>query len=91
MTTASAELRIPDLGEGVEEGVVIALLVTPGEPVASGQALLEIETDKVTLEIPAPRAGVVSEFCVAVDAVVRPGDVVLRMAGDAVSAPATRG
>jgi pyruvate dehydrogenase E2 component (dihydrolipoamide acetyltransferase) len=78
-----ADLRIPDLGEGVEQGVVIALLVQAGDTVLAGQGVLEIETDKVTLEVPAPRAGVVEEVCVAVDALVQPGDVVLRMRDDA--------
>ena len=77
-----ADLRIPDLGDGVEEGVVIATLVAAGDKVVAGQSVLEIETDKVTLEIPAPRAGVIYELCVEVDAIVRPGDVVLRLVDD---------
>ena len=89
MTTSTADLRIPDLGEGVDEGTVIALLVAVGEHVVAGQSVLEIETDKVTLEIPAPRAGTISDLCVSVDSLVHPGDVVLRMTDDVVAVATT--
>ena len=56
------EIRIPDLGEGVDSGTVIALRVRPGDLVQAEQTLLELETDKVTLEIPSPRAGRVLEI-----------------------------
>ncbi len=75
----TTELTLPDLGEGVEEGTVIAVLVAAGDVLAAEQAVVEIETDKVTLEVPAPRAGTVREICVTVDQKVRPGDVVLRI------------
>ena len=75
-------LRIADLGEGVEEGVVVAVKVSAGDKLAPEQVVLEIETDKVTIEVPAPRAGSVHRVCVAVDEVVHPGDVVIELQAD---------
>ena len=85
------ELSIPDLGDGIDEGVVIAILVEIGDHLVADQAVLEIETDKVTVEVPAPRAGVIAEIMVGVDQTVQPGDPVLRLviedAGDAATPP----
>ena len=85
------ELSIPDLGDGIDEGVVIAILVEVGDHLVADQAVLEIETNKVTVEVPAPRAGVIAEIMVGVDQTVQPGDPVLRLAiedaGDAATPP----
>ena len=77
------ELKIPDLGEGVDEAVVLAVLVEVGAAVAEGQALLEVETDKVTFEIPSPRDGVIEELQIEADAVIKAGDIFARMSSDA--------
>ena len=45
-------VTLPTLGENIEEGEVISVLVKPGETVTEGQALLELETDKATVEVP---------------------------------------
>jgi len=75
-----SELRIPDLGEGIEEGTVTAVLVAVGDVLEPGQSVIEIETDKVTLEVPAPRGGTIAAIEVSAAQVVRPGDLVLRLA-----------
>jgi pyruvate dehydrogenase E2 component (dihydrolipoamide acetyltransferase) len=49
--------RLPDLGEGVAEGEIIQWLVKPGDSVAQDQPFVEVETEKVVVEIPAPVAG----------------------------------
>src|SRR2546428_5404465 len=53
------EFKLPDIGEGVVEGEIISWLVKEGDPVHEDQPLLEIMTDKATVEIPSPRAGVI--------------------------------
>ncbi len=73
------DLIIPDLGEGVDEGTVIAIRVGVGETIEPDQIVLDVETDKVTLEIPSALAGVIREICVATDAAIRPGDVFARL------------
>ena len=66
-------LEIPELGEGIVEGTVVAVLVAPGATVAAGQGLIEIETEKVTMEVPAECAGRILELAVAVGQHVAPG------------------
>ncbi len=53
------EFKLPDIGEGVVEGEIISWLVKEGDVVREDQPLLEIMTDKATVEIPSPRAGVI--------------------------------
>ena len=58
------DIVVPNLGESVTEGTVSVWLKKPGDPVAADETLLELETDKATLEIPSPAAGVLSEVLV---------------------------
>ena len=64
------EIRVPALGESVTEATVGRWFKQPGEAVKADEPLVELETDKVTLEVPAPAAGVLSE------AAVKAGDTV---------------
>lgn len=56
------EFQFPDIGEGIHEGVIMKWLVNQGDTVNEGQSLAEVETDKVTTEIPSPRSGKVLEL-----------------------------
>ncbi|MDR7855464.1 dihydrolipoamide acetyltransferase family protein [Tissierella sp.] len=56
------EFRFPDIGEGIREGTLMKWLVHEGEDIEEGQSLAEVETDKVTTEIPSPRTGKVLEL-----------------------------
>lgn len=56
------EFRFPDIGEGIAEGTLIKWLVNEGESINEGDSVAEVETDKVTTEIPSPRTGKVSEL-----------------------------
>jgi pyruvate dehydrogenase E2 component (dihydrolipoamide acetyltransferase) len=60
----ATELKLPELGEGLEGGEVLAVRVQPGETVREGQTLLEIEAEKATVEVPAPMAGRVEKLLV---------------------------
>ncbi|HVS19140.1 MAG TPA: 2-oxo acid dehydrogenase subunit E2 [Planctomycetota bacterium] len=64
------EFKLPDIGEGVAEGEIVKWLVSEGDTVAEHQAVVEVMTDKATVEIPAPRAGTIQELR------AQPGDVV---------------
>src|SRR5712675_1848514 len=57
-----AEIRVPTLGESVTEATIGKWFKKPGDPVAVDEPLVELETDKVTIEVPAPAAGVLSEI-----------------------------
>ena len=58
------EITVPNLGESVTEATVATWLKKPGEAVEADEPIVELETDKATLEIPAPRAGVLGEILV---------------------------
>jgi len=84
-------ILMPQLGETVSEGKITRWFKSAGDAVKPGDNLFEIETDKVSMEVPATSAGVLSEIRVGVGEVAPVGAVVAVMAGDggaAVSAPA---
>ena len=62
---AIVEIKVPQLSESVSEATMLQWKVKVGDAVSSDQILIEIETDKVVLEVPAPSAGVVSEILVS--------------------------
>jgi pyruvate dehydrogenase E2 component (dihydrolipoamide acetyltransferase) len=74
------ELRIPELGDNVAVATVVGVLVREGDRVAPGQPLLELETDKAVMEVPAEAGGVVKRVLVQVGDEVRPGQPFLELA-----------
>jgi pyruvate dehydrogenase E2 component (dihydrolipoamide acetyltransferase) len=58
------EFKLPDLGEGVREGEIARWLVEVGQEIAEDDPLVEIQTDKTTVEIPSPAAGKVAQILV---------------------------
>jgi len=84
-----ADIRVPTLGESVTEATVGKWFKNPGDPVAVDEPLVELETDKVTLEVPAPAAGVLGEIAVKDGATVAVGALLGSIAeGGAAGAPA---
>ena len=71
----SIEIKVPDMGESIVEATVIQWFKQPGEAVAAGEAVAELETDKVTLEVSAPQAGRLGEIRHVVGENVAVGDV----------------
>ena len=82
------EFKLPDLGEGLTEGEVARWLVEEGQEIAEDEPLVEIATDKTTVEIPSPAGGKVSRILVAEGEVVPVGTVLVVIGGDG-SAPET--
>ncbi len=76
------ELKLPDLGEGLTEGEVARWLVSEGQDVAEDDPLVEIQTDKTTVEIPSPAAGKVTQILVEEGKVVPVGTVLVVIGGD---------
>lgn len=68
--------KLPDIGEGVHEGEIVQWLVKQGDFVKEDQAIVEIMTDKVTAEIPAPVSGVISELRGKAGEVIKVGSVI---------------
>ena len=71
------EFRLPDIGEGVVEGEVVKWHVKAGDPVREDQPMVEVMTDKATVEIPSPKAGVVKEIRAAEGSICAVGAVMV--------------
>ena len=82
------DFTLPELGEDITSGDVRRLLVRPGDTLAKDQPVLELETDKATIEVPSPVAGKVAEINVKAGDTVNVGQVILRI--DEGSAPPVR-
>ena len=82
------ELRLPEVGEGIEAGTVVAVLVKEGDRVEVDQPWLELETDKAVVEMPATVAGVVVSVQVKAGTEARIGQVVFTVDEGAQAAPA---
>jgi len=76
------EFKLPDLGEGLTEGEIARWLVEEGQEIAEDDPLVEIATDKTTVEIPSPAGGVVSEILVGEGEVVPVGTVLVVIGGN---------
>ena len=84
----SVEIKVPTLGESVSEATIAKWLKKAGDSVAADEPLVELETDKVSLEVGAPAAGVLSEILVEVGGDVAVGAVIGRI--EAGGAPAAK-
>ena len=71
------EFRLPDIGEGVVEGEVVRWLIQEGETVAADQPMVEVMTDKATVEIPSPRAGKVAKISAPAGQICKVGAVMV--------------
>ena len=81
------EVRVPDIGD-FKDVAVIELLVKPGDTVKLEQSLFTVESDKASMEIPSPAAGVIKELKVKIGDTVNIGDLVAVLEGSAGNAPA---
>ena len=81
------EFKLPDLGEGLTEGEVARWLVTEGEDIGEDQPLVEIQTDKTTVEIPSPAAGKVARIMVDEGKIVPVGTVLVVIGDDGSALP----
>ncbi len=85
----STNIVVPALGESVSEATVAKWFKQVGDLVAADERLVELETDKVTVEVPAPVAGVLSDILAPVGANVAVGALLGAIGGDAAAAKAT--
>ncbi|MES2801482.1 MAG: dihydrolipoyllysine-residue acetyltransferase [Bdellovibrionota bacterium] len=78
-----ADVKLPELGEGVTEGELVKWLVKPGDSVKADQTVCEIMTDKATVEVPTPMAGTVKELLFKPGQVIKVESVILKLDGAA--------
>jgi pyruvate dehydrogenase E2 component (dihydrolipoamide acetyltransferase) len=80
------EFKLPELGENITAGDVVRILVAPGDTIAKDQAVVELETDKATIEVPSSVAGTVESIAVKAGDRVNVGQVVLTVGEGAAKA-----
>ncbi|MFM9127716.1 MAG: biotin/lipoyl-containing protein [Solirubrobacterales bacterium] len=85
------DIVTPSAGESVTEGTLLDWHVAPGDQVSDGQTIVEISTDKVDDELPAPAAGTITEILAEAGETVTVGQVIARMEAGAGAAPAAGG
>mgnify|MGYP002623400110 CR=1 FL=1 len=73
------DIKLPDLGEGIESGDVLSILVSEGDTVAKDQGLIELETDKASVEIPSTHAGKVTKIHVSEGQTLEVGGVIVSL------------
>ncbi|MGI8979146.1 MAG: 2-oxo acid dehydrogenase subunit E2 [Pirellulaceae bacterium] len=73
------EVTLPNLGDGIDSGDILDVLVKAGDQVAKDQGIIEIETGKATLQVPSTFAGKVTKVHVAAGQTVKPGEVLLTL------------
>src|SRR5829696_8192109 len=73
--TMATEIRVPTLGDSVSEATIGRWFKKPGDPVKADEPILELETDKVTLEVNAPAAGTLGDIVAKDGETVAPGAV----------------
>ncbi|WP_295819375.1 biotin/lipoyl-containing protein, partial [uncultured Deinococcus sp.] len=84
----ATELKLPDVGDNIEQGTVVTVLVKPGDTINAGDPIIEIETDKAVVEVPAEAGGTVEAVSVKVGDTVKVGGVIATLGGEGTSAPA---
>jgi pyruvate dehydrogenase E2 component (dihydrolipoyllysine-residue acetyltransferase) len=84
------EVKLPNLGDGIDSGDVLELLVKEGETIAQDQGILEIETGKATMQVPSPSAGKVLKVHVAQGQTIPIGAVLLTLEGAAAASTAPK-
>src|SRR5437588_12813649 len=82
------EFKLPDLGEGLTEGEIARWLVAEGQEIREDDPLVEIATDKTTVEIPSPAGGLVAKILVPAGEIVPVGTVLVVIGDDGARAEA---
>ena len=81
------EFKLPELGENIEGGDIVNVLIKEGDNISEGQSILEIEAGKATMEIPSPVTGKVEKLLVSQGDAVSVGDHIITFEGNEASKP----
>ena len=85
--TQVIEFKLPELGENIEQGDLVRLMVAPGASVSAGQSVMEFETDKAVVEVPSSVSGTVQEIRVKEGDKIKVGQVIFTVDGAEGKAP----
>ena len=83
----AADFRLPELGENIDQGDLVRLMISPGSKVSEGQPVMELETDKAVVEVPSSVTGTVKEIQVKEGQKVKVGQVIFTLEGGASAQP----
>jgi len=86
-SSGASEFRLPELGENIDQGDLVRLMIAPGAKVSEGQPIMELETDKAVVEVPSSVSGVVKDLRVKEGQKVTVGDVIFTLEGGTAAAP----
>ncbi len=81
--STAGEFKMPELGENIDSGDLVRLMIAPGARVSEGQPVMELETDKAVVEVPSSVSGVVREIKVKEGQKVKVGEVIFTLEGGA--------
>ena len=81
------EFKLPELGENIDQGDLVRLMISPGAKVSEGQPVMELETDKAVVEVPSSVSGVVKDVRVKEGEKVKVGQVIFTLEGDSSAPP----
>lgn len=76
----STEIKLPELGENIESADIVSVLVKAGDQIDKDQSIIEIETDKATVEVPSTMSGTIEEVLVKEGDTIKVGQVIIKMA-----------
>ncbi|GMA51528.1 dihydrolipoyllysine-residue acetyltransferase component of pyruvate dehydrogenase complex [Alicyclobacillus contaminans] len=88
---STVEFRLPDVGEGIQEAEIVKWLVQEGERIQEFDPLVEVQTDKALVELPAPTTGYIEEIVAVTGSIVRVGDVLVRIGSQKPASAAASG
>ncbi len=86
----ASEFKLPELGENIDSGELVRLMIAPGSRVSEGQPVMELETDKAVVEVPSTVSGIVSAIKVKEGQKVKVGEVIFTLEGGAVQVEPAR-
>src|SRR5450759_2389532 len=89
-TATASEFKLPELGENIDSGDLVRLMISPGATVSEGQPIMELETDKAVVEVPSTVSGVVREIKVKEGQKVKVGEVIFTLEGGVVQVEPAR-
>jgi pyruvate dehydrogenase E2 component (dihydrolipoamide acetyltransferase) len=81
--SAPTDFKLPELGENIEQGELVRLMISPGAKVSEGQPVMELETDKAVVEVPSSVTGVVKDILVKQGEKIKVGQVIFTLEGGA--------
>jgi pyruvate dehydrogenase E2 component (dihydrolipoamide acetyltransferase) len=84
-TSEATEFKLPELGENIDQGDLVRLMISPGAQVSEGQPVMELETDKAVVEVPSSLTGIVKEVQVSQGDKIKVGQVIFTLEPGATS------